>query len=48
VCKFIIQVPEASKKVKITDDKIKVLENKLEALKDISEPSRQHLEELAD
>jgi hypothetical protein len=39
---------EASKKVNITDDKIKVLENKLEALKDISEPSRQQLEELAD
>jgi hypothetical protein len=32
---------EASKKVNITDDKIKVLENKLEALKDISEHSSQ-------
>ena len=32
---------EASKKVNITDDKIKALENKLETLKDISEPSRQ-------
>jgi hypothetical protein len=30
---------EASKKVNITDDKIKALENKLETLKDISEPS---------
>jgi flagellar biosynthesis GTPase FlhF len=39
---------EASKKVNTTDDKIKVLENKLETLKDISEPSRQQLEELAD
>jgi predicted transcriptional regulator len=39
---------EASKKVNTTDDKIKALENKLETLKDISEPSRQHLEELAD
>jgi hypothetical protein len=34
---------EASKKVNITDDKIKALENKLETLKDISEPSRQQL-----
>jgi hypothetical protein len=32
---------EASKKVNITDDKIKALENKLETVKDISEPSRQ-------
>jgi TolA-binding protein len=39
---------EASKKVNTTDDKIKALENKLETLKDISEPSRQQLEELAD
>jgi hypothetical protein len=39
---------EASKKVNITDDKIKALENQLETLKDISEPSRQQLEELAD
>ena len=39
---------EASKKVNITDDKIKALENKLETLKDISELSRQQLEELAD
>ena len=39
---------EASKKVNITDDKIKVLENKLETLKDKSEPSRQQLEELTD
>ena len=39
---------EASKKVSTTDDKIKALENKLETLKDISEPSRQTLEELAD
>ena len=30
---------EASKKVNITDDKIKALENQLETLKDISEPS---------
>jgi hypothetical protein len=34
---------ESSKKVNITDDKIKALENKLETLKDISEPSRQQL-----
>ena len=39
---------EASKKVNTTDDKIKALENRLETLKDISEPSRQQLEELAD
>ena len=39
---------EASKKVNITDDKINVLENKLQTLKDITEPSRQQLEELAD
>ena len=39
---------EASKKVNTTDDKIKALENKLETLKDISESSRQQLEELAD
>jgi cell division protein FtsX len=38
---------EASLKVNTTDDKIKALENKLETLKDISEPSRQQLEELA-
>ena len=39
---------KASKKVNTTDDKIKALKNKLETLKDISEPSRQQLEELAD
>jgi TolA-binding protein len=39
---------EASRKVNITDDKIKALENKLETLKDISELSRQQFEELAD
>jgi len=39
---------EASKRVKITDDKIKVLENKLETLKDILDPSRQQLKDLTD
>jgi hypothetical protein len=34
--------------VNTTDDKIKALENKLETIKDISESSRQQLEELAD
>jgi hypothetical protein len=34
---------EASKKVNITDDKIKALENKLETLKDISEMSHHSL-----
>jgi hypothetical protein len=34
--------------VNTTDDKIKALENKLETLKDISESSRQQLEELAE
>ena len=35
-------------KDEITDDKIKFLENKWETLKDISEPSRQQLDELTD
>ena len=38
---------EASKKVNITD-KINVLEIKFETLKDISQPSRQQLDGLAD
>jgi hypothetical protein len=37
-----------SSKTNIFQSKLYTLENKLETLKDISEPSRQQLEELAD